>query len=78
MIEVQTHNTDFKNRLTEYARVYPKECRQTDDDAQGRLTFEIWKAHLSFRLTDPYSKERRRKCIDLAKHQQAERSSEMK
>ena len=67
MIEVQTHNTDLKTRLTEYARAYPKECRQIDDDEQGGLTFEIRKGRLSFRLTAPYSKERCRKCSDLAK-----------
>ena len=67
MIEVQTHNTDLKNRLVEYALKYPKECHQTDDDEQGGLTFEIRKGRLSFRLTAPYSKERCRKCSDLAK-----------
>ena len=67
MIEVQTHNTELKNRLTEYALKYPKECRQTDDDEQGGLTFEIRKGRLSFRLTAPYSKERCQKCSDLAK-----------
>ena len=67
MTEVQTHNTDLKNRLTEYARAYPKECRQTDDDEQGGLTFEIRKGRLSFWLTAPYSKERCQKCSDLAK-----------
>lgn len=67
MIEVRPHNTDLKNRLTEYAREYPKECRQTDDDEQGGLTFEIRKGRLSFRLTAPYSKERCWKCSDLAK-----------
>ena len=29
-------------------------CRQTDDDEQGGLTFEIEKGRLSFRLTAPY------------------------
>ncbi len=67
MIEVQTHNTSLKNRLAEYARKYPKECRQTDDDECGGLTFEIRKGRLSFRLTAPYSKERCQKCSDLAK-----------
>lgn len=67
MIEVQTHNTDLKNRLTEYTFKYPKECHQTDDDEQGGLTFEIRKGRLSFRLTAPYSRERCRKCSDLAK-----------
>ena len=38
IIEVQTHNTDLKNRLTTYATKYPELCRQTDDDEQGGLT----------------------------------------
>lgn len=59
MIEVQTHNTDLKKRLTAFAAKYPQCCRQTDDDEQGGLTFEIEKGRFSFRLTAPYSEERR-------------------
>jgi hypothetical protein len=33
---------------------HPQCCRQTDDDEQGGLTFEIEKGRLSFRLTAPY------------------------
>ena len=43
VIEVQTHNTDLKKRLTKYAAQYPEHCRQTDDNEQGGLTFEIEK-----------------------------------
>ena len=43
IIEVQTHNTDLKKRLTAFAAKYPQCCRQTDDDEQGGLTFEIEK-----------------------------------
>lgn len=60
IIEVQTHNTDLKKRLTAFAAKHPQCCRQTDDDEQGGLTFEIEKGRLSFRLTAPYSEERRR------------------
>ena len=60
IIEVQTHNTDLKKRLTAFAAKYPQCCRQTDDDEQGGLTFEIEKGRLSFRLTAPYSEERRK------------------
>ncbi len=49
MIEVQTHNTDLKKRLTAFAAKYPQCCRQTDDDEQGGLTFEIEKGRLSFK-----------------------------
>ena len=67
MIEVQTHNTDLKKRLTAFAAKYPQCCRQTDDDEQGGLTFEIEKGRLSFRLTAPYSAERRRAASEAAK-----------
>ena len=66
IIEVQTHNTDLKKRLTQYAAAYPDLCRQTDDDEQGGLTFEIEKGRLSFRLTAPYSKERKQAASDYA------------
>jgi len=67
MIEVQTHNTDLKKRLTAFAKEYPQCCRQIDDDEQGGLTFEVEKGRLSFRLTAPYSEERRRKASENAK-----------
>ena len=67
MIEVQTHNTDLKKRLTAFAAKYPQCCRQTDDDEQAGLTFEIEKGRLSFRLTAPYSEERRRAASEQAK-----------
>ena len=67
MIEVQTHNTNLKKRLSAFALKYPECCRQTDDDEQGELTFEIEKGRLSFRLTAPYSKERKQAASDYAK-----------
>ena len=67
IIEVQTHNTDLKKRLTAFAAKYPQCCRQTDDDEQGGLTFDIEKGRLSFRLTAPYSEERRRAASEAAK-----------
>ena len=67
MIEGQTHNTDLKKRLMAFAAKYPQCCRQTDDDEQGELTFEIEKGRLSFRLTAPYSKERKQAASDYAK-----------
>ena len=67
MIEVQTHNTDLKKRLTAFAVKYPECCRQIDDDEQGGLTFEIEKGRLSFRLTAPYSKERKKAASEWAK-----------
>ncbi len=41
IIEVQTHNANLKKRLSAFAAKYPQCCRQTDDDEQGGLTFEI-------------------------------------
>ena len=67
IIEVQTYNTDLKKRLTAFAAKYPQCCRQTDDDEQGGLTFDIEKGRLSFRLTAPYSEERRRVASEAAK-----------
>ena len=43
LIEVQTHNTDLKKRLRKFTVMCPDHCRQTDDDEQGGLTFEIEK-----------------------------------
>ena len=67
IIEVQTHNTDLKKRLTAFAAKYPQCCRQTDDDEQGGLTFEIEKGRLSFRLTTPYSEERKQAASEWSK-----------
>ena len=67
MIEVQTHNTDLKKRLTAFAAKYPECCRQADDDEQGGLTLEIEKGRLSFRLTAPYSEERRSQASEQAR-----------
>ena len=60
LIYIRTHNTDLKNRLTAYAAAHPGECRQTDADPEtGCMEFEIHKGRFSFRLTAPYSEERR-------------------
>ena len=67
MIEVQTHNTDLKKRMSAFATKYPECCRQIDDDEQGGLTFEIEKGRLSFRLTAPYSEERIQAASEWAK-----------
>ena len=67
IVEVCSYNTDLKNRLIEYAGKYPSECRQTDDDENGCLTFEITKGRFGFKLTAPYSEERRRQASDQAK-----------
>lgn len=67
VICVHTYNTDLKNRLTAYAKKHPNQCELTDDDEQGGLTFEIEKGRMSFRLTAPYSDERRKNAREQAK-----------
>ena len=60
LIHIRTHNTDLKRRLAAYAGQHPDECRQTDADPEtGCMEFEIAKGRFSFRLTAPYSEERR-------------------
>lgn len=67
-ITVRTHNTDLKNRLNHYSKLYPNECRLVaQDNETGLLEFEIKKGRLSFRLTAPYSVERRKSLSKNAK-----------
>ena len=66
-VEIQTHNAALKKRLAQYAAAYPNLCRQTDDDEQGGLTFEIDRRRFAVRLTAPYSNERRQAASELAK-----------
>ena len=67
IIEVCTYNTDLKNRLTKYAAQYPSECKLIDDYKMGCMTFEISKGRFGFKLTAPYSEERRKAAGELAK-----------
>ena len=68
VIEIHTHNTDLKKRLAAYAGQHPDQCRQTDADPDtGCMEFEIRKGRFSFRLTAPYSEERRRAASKAAK-----------
>lgn len=67
MVEVCTYNTALKNRLTEYAGKYPSECRLIDDDENGCLIFEVNKGRFGFKLTAPYTEERRKTASELAK-----------
>ena len=60
LIHIRTHNTDLKKRLAAYAGQHPDQCRQTDTDPDtGCMEFDIAKGRFSFRLTAPYSEERR-------------------
>ena len=67
-ITVCTHNTDLKNRLSAFAAAYPTECRLVARDREsGLLEFEVKKGRLSFRLTAPYSAERRKRLSNNAR-----------
>ena len=60
LIHIRTHNTDLKKRILAYSRRYPENCKQTDTDPEtGCMEFDIAKGRFSFRLTAPYSEERR-------------------
>ena len=67
LAKVYTHDTNLKKRMRMFAEKYPELCRQTDDDGQGGLRFEIDKSRISIRLTAPYSDERRKAASELAK-----------
>ena len=74
IIEVCTYNTNLKNRLTKYAGQYSGECRLIDYDENGCLTFEINKGRFGFKLTAPYSQERRKAAGQLAKKENLKRN----
>ena len=60
------HN--LKKRLAAYAEQYPDECCKTDTDPEtGCMEFDVAKGRFSFRLTAPYSEERRRAASEAAK-----------
>lgn len=68
VIEIHTHNTDLKNRLTAYAGRFPDLCKLIDEDTeQGYKEFIIRKGRFCFRLTAPYSEERREKARMFAR-----------
>lgn len=66
IIEVCTYNTNLKNRLTKYSVQYPCESKPIEDDENGYMTFEIKKGRFGFKLTAPYSEERRKAAGELA------------
>ena len=70
IVEIRTHNTDLKNRLTKYAADYPDICKLNDEDTEtGYKSFTIVKGRFSVRLTASYSEERRRAASEAAKRQ---------
>ena len=69
MAEIYTHDTALKKRLLSYAAKYPELCKQTDDDGQGGLWFELDKSRVSIRLTAPYSDSRKEKLAREARRE---------
>ena len=69
IITVSTYNTNLKNRLSAYSKKHPDLCKLTDDTEDGGLIFEIEKGRFCFRLTEPYSDERRTFASKFAKSQ---------
>ena len=68
MMEITTYNTNLKHRLRAFAASHPELCRITEED-EGRVSFEIDKRRCSFRLTEPYTQERRQAIRETAKAQ---------
>ena len=72
LIHIRTHNTNLKRWLSACAEQYPDECYQTDTDHEtGCMEFDIAKGRFSFRLTAPYSEERREAARRYAKENNA-------
>ena len=68
VIEIRTHNTDLKKRLTKFMLEYPNLCQLTDEDTEtGYKVVEILKGRFGFKMTPPYSEERRRAMSEAAK-----------
>ena len=58
-VVIRTHNTNLKKRLLAFAEKFPSLCKLTDDDELGYLSFDIDKKRFSYRITEPYTEERR-------------------
>ena len=68
VIHVRTYNTSLRNRLTDFSAAYPACCRFVEDDAEIVCKeFEVEKGRFSFRLTEPYTEERRKRTSANAK-----------
>ena len=66
MMEIDTHNTSLKRRLTAYAKEHPDLCQILYED-EHFMTFAIDKRRCSLRLTAPYSEARKQAASELAK-----------
>ena len=55
---VRTYNTSLKHRLLAFSKEYPELCELTDDEC-GCLSFRIQKKYFTYRISAPYSEERK-------------------
>ena len=67
VMEIDTHNTNLKHRLTAFAKAHPDLCRVISDDNESGMSFVIDKHRCSLRLNEPYSEERKQAASELAK-----------
>ena len=58
---VITYNTSLKNRLLSFSQEYPELCKIVSDDECGCLQFKIQKRYFTYRISAPYSEERKEK-----------------
>ena len=56
---VITYNTSLKNRLLGFSKEYPELCKIMSDDECGCLQFKIQKQYFTYRISAPYSEERK-------------------
>ena len=56
---VITYNTSLKNRLLAFSQEYPDLCKIVSDDECGCLQFKIQKRYFTYRISAPYSEERK-------------------
>ena len=66
MTEIDTYNADLKRRLRSFAAEYPDLCRIEEED-DGRMSAVIDKHRFGFKLTAPYSEERKQEIREVAK-----------
>ena len=59
ILVINTYNTSLKNRLLAFSKEYPELCKLKDDDENGWLKFEIDKRCFTYRISAPYSEERK-------------------
>ena len=66
MTEIDTYNADLKRRLRSFAAEYPDLCRIAEED-DGRMSAVIDKHRFGFKLTKPYSEERKKAIREAGK-----------